>query len=832
MGISGLLPLLKSIQTTKHLSDFAGQTLAVDAYVWLHRGVFSCATEIATGKKTHKYVDYAMHRVRLLRHYNITPYIVFDGGPLPAKKGTEVERKKRREENLSRANTLAAQGKHSQAREFYVKCVDVTPQMAFQLIKALRAESVAYVVAPYEADAQLAYLERVGLVNGIITEDSDLLVFGCRNVLLKLDDVNSTITHISRADFASVVPTGSDPGGISLLGWSDTQFRHMAILSGCDYLPSIPGIGLKTAWALLKKWRTADNVIRAVRLEGKKCVPKDYTKHFRLAERCFLHQRVYDPRTEQIVHLSDVGDDWDADSDAYVGDNIDPSLAQKIALGDVDPVTLLPMTDINVGYVPRSLKSVPLHTNDTNRPEKGKGKSKQDQTPKAGGILDFFGPKAIIPVTAKPSSSSSRPINANNAIKAGNASGKRTLVEVMDQDIASKKAKREEKARAKMGISKFFTSTASPSSAQRHGPTRSISMPEAGPSRLRDNKENEVIFISDDSDHELGSDFNFSTVAYGEPDEEMLMEVADPESQIVTQEDGYISPQANSGDEDDAPELSSPVCPHKTPRRRRGLPFHAEFGVSPVSSPPVAAKSRHALQPHHLGEPQMVADDDDEVVQSPRVEYARSGKTVQGPDLRSVLRGDASSDIDCFEDDERNGPPRRESGSTEPPTPSPPTPLDTSRVNVLVETDVQLLDVEDLETQSLQLRTEAVAIGWRERWSLGPKSLAADKSSTTPKPMIRRRETTVTKAGRHTPLTTRPRLSAPALGSAAPRREPRRSLVFVQQDQSAGGSAADPDEKGFLDDHDMLQDPQSAPRSVAPAAASRDKLAQFRWGAA
>ena len=76
-----------------------------------------------------------MHRVRLLRHHGIQPYLVFDGGPLPAKQGTESERKKRREENLSRANALAAQGKHSQAREYYVKCVDVTPQMAYQLIK-------------------------------------------------------------------------------------------------------------------------------------------------------------------------------------------------------------------------------------------------------------------------------------------------------------------------------------------------------------------------------------------------------------------------------------------------------------------------------------------------------------------------------------------------------------------------------------------------------------------------------------------------------------------------------------------------------------------------
>lgn len=82
-----------------------------------------------------RYVDYAMQRVRLLRHHKIRPYIVFDGGPLPAKTGTETERKQRREENLAKAKTLASQGRHKEAREYFVKCVDVTPQMAYQLIK-------------------------------------------------------------------------------------------------------------------------------------------------------------------------------------------------------------------------------------------------------------------------------------------------------------------------------------------------------------------------------------------------------------------------------------------------------------------------------------------------------------------------------------------------------------------------------------------------------------------------------------------------------------------------------------------------------------------------
>jgi exonuclease-1 len=175
------------------------------------------------------------------------------------------------------------------------------------------------VVAPYEADAQLAYLERIGIVNGVITEDSDLLVFGCQNVLLKLDVVASTVISISRRDFGTVTASKSDANSISLVGWSDMQFRAMAILSGCDYLGSIPGVGLKTACFLLRKWKSVEQVVRVVLLEGKKSVPPGYLKQFRLAEKCFLHQRVYCPLEEKLVHLRPIDGDWDEDAEAYVG---------------------------------------------------------------------------------------------------------------------------------------------------------------------------------------------------------------------------------------------------------------------------------------------------------------------------------------------------------------------------------------------------------------------------------------------------------------------------------------------------------------------------------
>ena len=46
----------------------------------------------------------------------------------------------------------------------------------------LKQENVCYVVAPYEADAQMTFLAVSNRVNAVITEDSDLIPFGCPRV--------------------------------------------------------------------------------------------------------------------------------------------------------------------------------------------------------------------------------------------------------------------------------------------------------------------------------------------------------------------------------------------------------------------------------------------------------------------------------------------------------------------------------------------------------------------------------------------------------------------------------------------------------------------------
>ena len=54
MGIQGLLPMLKSITSTVHVSMYSGRRVAIDAYGWLHKGAYSCSRQLCEGTPTEK----------------------------------------------------------------------------------------------------------------------------------------------------------------------------------------------------------------------------------------------------------------------------------------------------------------------------------------------------------------------------------------------------------------------------------------------------------------------------------------------------------------------------------------------------------------------------------------------------------------------------------------------------------------------------------------------------------------------------------------------------------------------------------------------------------
>lgn len=70
----------------------------------------------------------------------------------------------------------------SLAQQFFQKSLEITHEMSHKLVLELQARNIQVIVAPYEADAQLAFLSKNGLIDFVITEDSDTIPFGCKRV--------------------------------------------------------------------------------------------------------------------------------------------------------------------------------------------------------------------------------------------------------------------------------------------------------------------------------------------------------------------------------------------------------------------------------------------------------------------------------------------------------------------------------------------------------------------------------------------------------------------------------------------------------------------------
>ncbi|KAK7844722.1 exonuclease 1 [Quercus suber] len=208
---------------------------------------------------------------------------------------------RKRKANRDLAMVKLKEGNVSAAIELFQRAVSINPSMAHQVIQVLRSENIEYVVAPYEADAQLAYLcslepEKGGIV-AVITEDSDLVAYGCQAIVFKMDRFGNGEEIVLNNVFDSVARKPS------FRNFDMELFTGMCVIAGCDFLPSVPGIGIGKAYALVSKYRNLDRVLSVLKLEKGTLVPEDYLKSFREAVAVFQHAQIYDVDTKKLKHM-------------------------------------------------------------------------------------------------------------------------------------------------------------------------------------------------------------------------------------------------------------------------------------------------------------------------------------------------------------------------------------------------------------------------------------------------------------------------------------------------------------------------------------------------
>ncbi|CAG9855138.1 unnamed protein product [Phyllotreta striolata] len=335
MGITGLLPFLQKATKPCHISEFRGSTVAIDTYCWLHKGATACTFQLASGEDTNMLVNYCVKYLNILKSYDIKPILVFDGKNLPAKAETESKRREARDRARQRASELIKLGKTNEALNYLRQSINITPKMASAVIKECHKLGIDCIVAPYESDAQLAFFNLKGVADVVITEDSDLLLFGCTKVFYKLDSTGS----------GYLIEAEKIPISMNMRPdkYTFDKFRYMCILSGCDYVSSLHGIGLKKAMKFIKLTEETNPLIFLGKIPQylnmrHLTITDEYKENFMLAYATFKHQTVYDPYERKLVPLMDPAIHGTNPAHCKnAGKMFEDEIAYQIALGNINP---------------------------------------------------------------------------------------------------------------------------------------------------------------------------------------------------------------------------------------------------------------------------------------------------------------------------------------------------------------------------------------------------------------------------------------------------------------------------------------------------------------
>ncbi|XP_022989203.1 DNA repair protein UVH3 isoform X3 [Cucurbita maxima] len=124
----------------------------------------------------------------------------------------------------------------------------VSSEMFAECQELLQMFGLPYIIAPMEAEAQCAYMELANLVDGVVTDDSDVFLFGARSVYKNIFDDRKYVETYFMKDIENE------------LGLDRNKLIRMALLLGSDYTEGISGIGIVNAVEVMNAFSEEDGL--------------------------------------------------------------------------------------------------------------------------------------------------------------------------------------------------------------------------------------------------------------------------------------------------------------------------------------------------------------------------------------------------------------------------------------------------------------------------------------------------------------------------------------------------------------------------------------------
>ena len=268
--------------------------------------------------------------------------VVLDGQTPPMKQEVVQQRKQVRQDNEQQRDAPAVLQSPRAAQQAAMQRTkamrragagQLYPKIVQELCDLMRRSRISFLVAPYEADGQLAFLSQRNYIHIVITEDSDLIAHGAKSILYKSiqnhhrqshnDDrenhqQKSSVTSgiLLRPANLGTVSGSFDSSSFDLKDYSPVQFACLFVAAGSDYCDKLKGIGVVTAaqgvraafsqqeepplqrlFRLLYKHTTYPKSMLTEEFR------KGYEQDFMRSLIMFRHPVVYDPISQKCIEL-------------------------------------------------------------------------------------------------------------------------------------------------------------------------------------------------------------------------------------------------------------------------------------------------------------------------------------------------------------------------------------------------------------------------------------------------------------------------------------------------------------------------------------------------
>ncbi len=248
MGVKNLMTIIKryspnSIKYTT-IDNYKNKILGIDANLMIYKMVFAIRRngyDIMKNKIKVTHIHALLDKLIAFKKYNITPIFVFDGYFPKIKEDTMQKRKEFQKTTKKKYEKAIKVSDQDEQKKYYYMASNITSKELEECKTLISLFGYRWLNAIGEADSQLAYMSKQKMIDAIVTDDMDILVFGGTPILKNFSV--STQKKIQEINLNKLLKD---------LKITQKQLIYIAMIIGCDYCKDLKGVGPINAVKLVK----------------------------------------------------------------------------------------------------------------------------------------------------------------------------------------------------------------------------------------------------------------------------------------------------------------------------------------------------------------------------------------------------------------------------------------------------------------------------------------------------------------------------------------------------------------------------------------------------